>query len=50
MVLALEGVDVGIEGELVCIDGPDGIIKDSNGEFKIIELVHLTKIIDIGEE
>ena len=49
MVLAINGVDVGVEGELVCIDGPDGIVKESNGEFKIIELVHLTKI-DIEEE
>merc|ERR1712021_83723 len=30
MVLVIGGADVGVEGELVCIDGSDAILKDSN--------------------
>jgi transcription elongation factor SPT5 len=44
MVLVTGGADVGVEGELVCIDGNDAILKDSNEDFKIVDLVHLAKI------
>jgi transcription elongation factor SPT5 len=44
-VLVTGGGDVGVEGELVCIDGEDAILKDSNEEFKIVDFVHLAKII-----
>ena len=45
-VLVTGGVDVGVEAELVCIDGDtDAILKDSNEEFKIVEIGHLAKII-----
>lgn len=44
-VLVTGGADVGVEGELVCIDGTDAILKDPNGDFKIVDLVHLAKII-----
>ena len=30
------GADVGVEGDLVCIDGTDAILKDSNEDFKIV--------------
>lgn len=43
-VLAIGGADVGVEGELVCIDGSDAILKDSNEDFKIVDFVHLAKI------
>ena len=45
MVLVTGGADVGVEGELVCIDGTDAILKDANEEFKIVDYVHLAKII-----
>lgn len=45
MVLVTGGADVGVEGELVCIDGTDAILKDSNEEFKIVDFVHLAKIV-----
>jgi len=45
MVLVTGGADVGVEGELVCIDGTDAILKDSNEDFKIVDFVHLAKII-----
>merc|ERR1712150_104181 len=32
-VLVTGGGDVGVEGELVCIDGEDAILKDSNEEI-----------------
>lgn len=43
-VLVIGGADVGVEGELVCIDGSDAILKDSNEDFKIVDFVHLAKI------
>jgi len=44
MVLVTGGADVGVEGELVCIDGTDAILKESNDNFKIVDFVHLAKI------
>ena len=44
MVLVTGGADVGVEGELVCIDGTDAILKESNENFKIVDFVHLAKI------
>ena len=45
-VVVTGGADVGVEGELICIDGPDAILKDStNEDFKIVGLTHLAKII-----
>ncbi len=43
-VLVTGGADVGVEGELVCIDGTDAILKDANEEFKIVDFAHLAKI------
>jgi len=43
-VLVIGGADVGVEGELVCIDGTDAILKYTNEEFKIVDFVHLAKI------
>jgi len=44
-VLVTGGAEVGVEGELICIDGSDAILKDSNSpDFKIVDLVHLAKI------
>lgn len=48
MVLVIGGADVGVEGELVCIDGSDAILKDSNEDFKIVDFVHLAKIDSEG--
>ena len=45
-VLVTGGADVGVEGELVCIDGSDAILKDSNEDYKIVDLVHLVKIMN----
>jgi len=44
-VLVTGGADVGVEGELVCIDGSDAILKDSNEDFKIVDFIYLAKII-----
>ena len=44
MVLVTGGADMGVEGELVCIDGTDAILKESNENFKIVDFVHLAKI------
>jgi len=44
-VLVTGGADVGVEGELVCIDGTDAILKDANEEFRIVDFVHLAKIV-----
>lgn len=44
MVLVTGGADVGVEAELVCIDGTDAILKESNENFKIVDFVHLAKI------
>jgi transcription elongation factor SPT5 len=43
-VLVIGGADVGVEGELVCIDGSDAILKDGNEDFKIVDFVHLAKV------
>jgi len=43
-VLVIGGENVGVEGELVCIDGTDAIMKESNENFKIVDFVHLAKI------
>jgi len=48
MVLVTGGADVGVEGELVCIDGTDAILKESNENFKIVDFVHLAKISASG--
>jgi len=44
-VLVTGGADVGVEGELVCIDGSDAILKDANEDFKIVDFIHLAKIV-----
>merc|ERR1711862_116147 len=45
MVLVTGGADVGVEAELVCIDGNDAILRDSSNEdFKIVDFCHLAKI------
>lgn len=46
MVLVTGGADVGVEGELVCIDGSDAILKDTNEDFKIVDFSHLAKIVN----
>jgi len=43
-VLVTGGVDVGVEGELVCIDGTDAILKDAGEDYKIVDFSHLAKI------
>jgi len=43
-VLVTDGPDVGVEGELMCIDGADAILKDANEDFKIVDFCHLAKI------
>ena len=50
VVLVTGGTEVGLEGNLVCVDGSDAILKNANDEFKIIEFVHLAKIGDGGKE
>ena len=44
MVLVIGGSDAGVEGELVCIDANDAIVKDDNEDFKIVHYGHLVKI------
>ncbi len=44
-VLVTSGAEVGVEGELVCIDGTDAILKDPNEEFRIVDYVNLAKIV-----
>jgi transcription elongation factor SPT5 len=44
-VLVTGDADVGVEGELVCIDGSDAILKDANEDFKIVDFIHLAKIV-----
>lgn len=44
-VLVTGGADVGVEAELVCIDNSDAILKDSNDDYKIVDFVHLAKIV-----
>ena len=43
-VLVIGGADVGVEGELICINGTDAILKDTNEEFRIIDFARLAKI------
>lgn len=43
-VLVTGGNEVGLEGTLVCIDGTDAILKDSNDAFKIVEFSFLAKV------
>ena len=43
-VLVTRGEWAGIEGELVCIDGTDAILREFDGNFRIVDLVHLVKI------
>jgi len=44
MVVVTGGSDVGVEGELVCIDNTDAILKDSSEEYKIVDFVYVAKI------
>ena len=44
MVRVMGGVDVGVEGELVAIDGTDAILKARYNNFKIVDLAHLAKM------
>ncbi len=44
MVLVTGGEGVGVEGELVCIDGDDAILKDTTANFRIFDYIHLAKI------
>lgn len=44
-VLVTGGADVGVEAELVCIDNSDAILKDANDDYKIVDFVHLAKIV-----
>jgi transcription elongation factor SPT5 len=44
-VLVTGGAELGVEGELICIDHTDAIIKDSNEDFKIVDFVHIAKIV-----
>ena len=46
-VLVTGGVDVGMEGELVCIDGTDAILKDAGEDYKIVDFSHLAKIKEV---
>jgi len=50
MVVVTGGSDVGVEGELVCIDNTDAILKDSSEEYKIVDFVFLAKIIKKDDE
>ena len=43
-VLVTGGNEVGLEGTLVCIDGTDGILKDANDDFKIVEVSFLARV------
>jgi transcription elongation factor SPT5 len=44
MVLVTGGAGVGFEGELVCIDRDDAILKDTTEGFRIFDYIHLAKI------
>jgi hypothetical protein len=43
MVLVTGGAG-GFEGELVCIDRDDAILKDTTEGFRIFDYIHLAKI------
>jgi hypothetical protein len=43
-VLVTGGAHAGVEGELVCIDGTDAIVKESNDNFLLVDFVNLAKI------
>ncbi|KAL7552208.1 hypothetical protein ACHAWF_015426 [Thalassiosira exigua] len=43
-VLVIRSADVGLEGEVVCIDGTDAILKDTNENFCIVGFVQVAKI------
>jgi transcription elongation factor SPT5 len=36
--------NVGLEGELVCIDGTDAIVKEHNENFRIVDFIQLAKV------
>ena len=36
----------GVEGQLVGIDGDDGIIKLPDGDYKIMDMSNLVKVVD----
>ena len=44
MVLVTGGVDVGLEGKLICIYYSSAVVQNSNGEFKVVDLVHIAKV------
>lgn len=44
MVSVTQGEFAGAEGELICIDGADAVVKDSNGDFKLVELTDLVSL------
>ena len=44
MVLVTGGADVGVEGELVCIDGTDAILKESNENLRLLTLFTWLKL------
>jgi len=43
-VLVTGGSDVGVEGELICIDRTEAILKDSSEEYRIVDFVYVAKI------
>ena len=45
IVLVTGGADIGVERELVCIGSTHAILKDSNEDFKIGDLVHLATTV-----
>ena len=45
MVLEFGDADVGVEGELVCMDGTDAIVKDSNEDFKMVDFCPISQKI-----
>jgi len=49
MVLVTGGAGVGFEGELVCIDRDDAILKDATTTegFRIFDYIHLAKITSL---
>ena len=36
MVVVTRGENVGVKGDLVCLDGDDSILKDATGNFRIV--------------
>ena len=39
-------IERGVEGQLVGIDGDDGIIKLPDGDYKIMDMSNLVKVVD----